>query len=169
MRTFAARVSVLILFGLCPAIIRGEEKQTPEKGAESKVPEKSEKWVIDFDGYAGTPGDRSWFKVKVLHDGVVEFTKKRKGPWGKPHTERLSAAEIGRVHAAVVKIIKDHDPNARDGKVMDGWHVDLKITGDASSAAASYSGQWKVKDISPAFKDIDSLLNEKFKDYDFPE
>lgn len=144
------------------------ESDDEQKAAEVKIPAESEKWTVDFEGFAGTPGDRSRFHLKVSHEGAVEVKAGRFNS-GKLVKGEFTPEELHKFYKSVSKILKEYDKTRSTGGADDGWSFTLKLKGDSSGVSAKYGCFGDIEEASPEFMEIQKLINKKFPKVSFPE
>lgn len=135
--------------------------------AEGKLPAESEKWAIDFRGFAGTPGDRSRFHMKLSQDGTLEVRKKY-GFNAPTRTGELTREQVHRMYRAVATIVMNYDEKKRAGTAADGWSLTLEVGSDLSHVSVNYHSHFRIDEVAPGFKEIQTIINEKFPDFSFP-
>src|SRR5262245_28536804 len=108
-------------------ICASDDQQTESKPRKDIVPTDLQDWKIRFDGFAGTPGDRSWFRVSLGHDGQIKVEKRRvrRGDYRTVLNKKLDEKETDEFFRTAAKIINERHRNNRRGKMQDGWQLTL--------------------------------------------
>lgn len=137
------------------------------RSATARLPAESEKWAIDFQGFAGTPGDRSRFFMTLSHDGILEVRKTGHGEYPIV-TGRLTREQIHRIYSASAKAVMNYDERKKSGTSEDGWSLTLVLSSDISRISVKYDSCFHFDEVEPAFKEIRKVVKEAFPDRRFP-
>ncbi|HEY2253885.1 MAG TPA: hypothetical protein VGH74_22575, partial [Planctomycetaceae bacterium] len=140
---------------------------------QAAVPAGLQKWKIHFDGYGGTPGDRSWIRVSLAYDGMMKVEKRRvrKGDYRTVFDGKLDDEETSQFFRTTEKIIKEYRHDKSEGKMQDGWRLTLGISSKSSKKSVSFRDQpgFTDKDAPPGFDKLAEIINRHLKGETFPE
>lgn len=162
-------LTILVLASLFCAASAGEDKKPA-----SDAPAESNTWSIHWEGYAGTPHDRSWFEVNLSHNGVMTVKRKRvRQDWRTVFEGKLMDDEVKRFHDTTTRIIKEYQADKSEGRSMDGWNFMLELKpmmGEAPSGRASFTGQMPLYNANSRIKELRKVISGHLKKGEvFPE
>jgi hypothetical protein len=152
------------------ALTASSDEQDQPAGRKLSVPDISEKWSIRFEGYGGTPQDRSKFRVTLSAAGTMHVGKSRRGSYHNAFEGRLSDDERRKFFMQTQKIVKGYQPKKSRGRTEDGWNWTVEISSKDSSAAASYREHSTLTAGDPGFEELEKIIQAHLKKGDgFPE
>jgi predicted TIM-barrel fold metal-dependent hydrolase len=132
------------------------------------VPDLSEEWNILVEGYGGTPGDRTWFRLAAAADGSMHAANSRSTRYRPLFHGELTRDETERVYDATSKILTGSSRS--HGRSEDGWNWSLEISSSRSTMNARYDGHASLEAANPAFNELVAIANAHVKGGNrFPE
>jgi len=165
-------IACVVALLACQGSLAGSTDDDAKVAANKElVPADLKVWTIRFDGFAGTPHDRSWFRVTLKHDGTIIVQKKRvrRGDFRTVLEKKLDPNEVKQFFRTAAGIINEYKEDKSIGDTHDGWNLTLEITAESFKKSVKYQDQWDPAEGPPGFDVLSKIINRNLKNERFPE
>jgi len=166
-------VAILAVLLARSAARAADEERAASNPGKQAIPADLTGWMIRYDGFAGTPGDRSWFRVALAHDGQIKVEKRRirQGGFRTVLETKLNPKETDEFFRRSAGIVNEYRHNKSIGTVSDGWHLTLCISSESfGEKSVRFQDHEADGDAAPpGFDDLAKIINRHLVGEHFPE